>query len=166
MQVIYCVLVQGAFLSLSKLLKNLPGKLPHIKIRQKRELVKRFLTLKKYHPNVCLIVNSCFKVLRSLVFFYFQGFVEMAKTAGLQKQKLSEKTAVTIGQIAKIENGETKKPQRKTMIKLAEAFGEDFFKLSHPDSSQIRQMYAVPKPRPDQLLSSIGRVGLPCLHPV
>ena len=54
----------------------------------------------------------------------------MAKTAGLQKQKLSEKTAVTIGQISKIENGETKKPQRKTMIKLAEVLGEDFLNLA------------------------------------
>ena len=48
----------------------------------------------------------------------------------LQKQELSKKTAVTIGQISKIENGEIKKPQEKTITKLAEVFGEDFKKLA------------------------------------
>ena len=47
----------------------------------------------------------------------------------LQKQELSNEASINIGQISNIENGRTK-PQKKTIIKLAKVFGEDFLKLA------------------------------------
>lgn len=61
--------------------------------------------------------------------FYLKNLKKLRKKKGWTQERLARETGISFHTLIKIENGRTKNPKIKTLIKLAKALGVSLDKL-------------------------------------